>query len=66
MALEPIAVRPDAYAFIAVACGPLTDIALADDTAYDPADLDMLPPIRVRCLTGQDQKPFEFFRQETK
>lgn len=25
-------------AFIDVAFGPLTDIALADDTAYDPAD----------------------------
>jgi hypothetical protein len=43
----------------------LTDIALADDSAYDPADLEMLPAIRVRCLTGQDAKPFEFFRQET-
>jgi len=52
--------------FIDVAFGPLTDIALADDSAYDPADLEMLPPIRVRCLTGQDGKPFEFLEPAPK
>lgn len=30
--------RKTDVAFIDVAFGPLTDIALADDTAYDPAD----------------------------
>ena len=44
-----------------VAYGPLTHIALADDMAYELSDLDMLPSIRVRCLNGQVEKPFEFF-----
>lgn len=64
--LDTFAFRRTDFAFIDVAFGPLTDVALADDSAYDPADLEMLPPIRVRCLTGQVEKPFEFFRQETK
>jgi hypothetical protein len=64
--LDTYAFRSSDFAFIDVAYGTLTDIALAEETAYDPADLDMLPPIRVRCLIGQDEKPFEFFRQETK
>lgn len=64
--METYAFRSTDFSSVDVADGPLTDIALADDTAYDPADLEMLPPIRVRCLTGQDEKPFEFFRQETK
>lgn len=64
--METYAFRESDFEFIDVAFGPLTDIALADDTAYGPSDLDMLPPIRVRCLTGQDEKPFEFLEQETK
>lgn len=64
--LDTFAFRETDFAFIDVAFGPLTDIALADDTAYDSTDLAMLPPIRVRCLAGQDEKPFEFFQQETK
>ena len=64
--LDTFAFRETDFAFIDVAFGPLTDIALADDSAYDPADLFMLPPTRVRCLIGQAEKPFEFFRQETK
>lgn len=64
--LDTLAFRESDFAFIDVAFGPLTDIALADDSAYDPADLEMLPPIRVRCLTGQDGKPFEFFQKGTK
>jgi hypothetical protein len=64
--LETLAFRESDFAFIDMAFGPLTDIALSDDSAYDPADLDMLPPIRVRCLNGQDGKPFEFFEQATK
>lgn len=64
--LSTFAFRRSDFAFIDVAFGPLTDIALADDTAYELADLDMLPPIRVRCLLGNDAKPFEFFEQETK
>lgn len=64
--LDTYAFRSSDFAFIDVAYGTLTDIALADETAYDPADIDMLPPIRVRCLTGQDGKPFEFFEKATK
>ena len=62
--LSTFAFRESDFAFIDVFSGPLTDIALADDTAYDPADLDMLPQIRVRCLVGRNGKPFEFFEQE--
>lgn len=64
--METYAFRDSDLEFIDVAFGPLTDIALADDTAYEPSELDMLPPIRVRCLAGRDEKPFEFFEQETK
>lgn len=64
--LDTLAFRETDFAFIDIAFGPLTDIALADDTFYEPSDLDMLPPIRVRCLTGQDGKPFEFFEKVTK
>ena len=64
--LDTYAFRESDFEFIDVTFGPLTDIALADDTAYEPSDIDMLPPIRVRCLVGLDEKPFEFFGQETK
>jgi hypothetical protein len=64
--VETFAFRESDFKFIDVAFGPLTDIALADDTAYEPSDLEILPPIRVRCLTGQVEKPFEFFEKETK
>jgi hypothetical protein len=46
--------------------GPLTDIALADDTAYEFADQDIPPPIRVGRLDGQHEMSFEFFAQESK
>lgn len=64
--LSTFAFSQSNFAFIDVAYGALTEIALADDTAYDPGDVDMLPPIRVRCLTGQDERPFEFYREGTK
>ena len=59
--LLTFAFRRSDFAFIDVAYGPVTAIALADDTAYELADQDMLPPIRVRCLNGQHDKTFEFF-----
>ncbi|MDR0807782.1 MAG: hypothetical protein LBE86_01405 [Gemmobacter sp.] len=65
-ALDTFAFHRTDFALIDVAFGPLTDIALADDTAYESSDLEMLPPIGVRCLTGQGGKPFEFFEQATK
>ena len=62
--LSTFAFRESDFAFIDVFFGPLTDIALSDQSAYEPTDFDMLPPIRVRCLVGHDEKPFEFFEQE--
>jgi hypothetical protein len=59
--LSTFAFRRSDFAFIDVAHGALTDIALADDMAYELTDLDMLPPIRVRCLNDQHEKTFEFF-----
>jgi hypothetical protein len=59
--LETYAFRRSDFAFIDVAYGPLTDIALADDMAHELSDQDMLPPIRVRCLNGHHEKTFEFF-----
>jgi len=64
--LETYAFRESDFKFIDAAFGPLTDIALADNTAYELSDLDMLPPIRVRCLAGGDEKPFEFVEEKTK
>lgn len=62
--LDTLAFRETDFAFIDMIHGPLTDIALADHTVYAPSELDMLPPIKVRCLFGNDAKPFEFFEQE--
>lgn len=64
--LETYAFRASDFKFVDATFGPLTDIALTDDTAYAPSELDMLPPIRVRCLLGNDARPFEFFEQDTK
>lgn len=64
--LETYAFRASDFKFVDATFGPLTDIALTDDTAYAPSELDMLPPIRVRCLLGNDARPFEFVEQETK
>lgn len=64
--LETYAFRESDLKFIDAAFGPLTDIALADNTAYEPSDLDMLPPISVRCIAGGDEKPFEFVEEKTK
>ena len=64
--LNTYAFRASDLAFIDMTHGPLTDIALADDTVYAPSEIDMLPPIRVHCLLGNDEKPFEFFEQETR
>lgn len=64
--LETYAFRASDFKFVDATFGPLTDIALTDDTAYAPSELDMLPPTRVRCLLGNDARPFEFVEQETK
>ena len=64
--LETYAFRASDLNLVDATFGPLTDIALTDDSAYAPSELDMLPPIRVHCLLGNDAKPFEFFEQKTK
>lgn len=64
--LETYAFRASDFKFVDATFGPLTDIALTDDTAYASSEFDMLPPIRVRCLLGNDARPFEFFEQDTK
>ena len=64
--LETFAFRSSDFAFIDVAYGPLTDIALADDMAYEFSDVEMLPPIKVRCPSGQVGTPFEFFEPNPK
>lgn len=64
--LETYAFRASDFKFVDATFGPLTDIALTDDTGYATSELDMLPPIRVHCLLGNDAKPFEFFEQETR
>lgn len=64
--LSTFAFRISDFAFIDVAYVPLTDIALAENTAYEPSDLDMLPPIRVHCLAEGNGKPFEFVEEESK
>lgn len=62
--LKTYAFRASDFKFVDATFGPLTDIALTDDTAYESSEIEMLPPIRVRCLFGHDEKPFEFFEQE--
>lgn len=64
--METYAFRESDFAFIDVADGPLTDIALAEQSAYEPSDFDMLPPVGVRCLPEPGEKPFQFFQRVTK
>ena len=64
--LETYAFRASNFNFIDSTFGPLTDIALADVSAYGPSELDMLPPIKVQCLLVNDLEPFEFFEQKAK
>ena len=64
--LETYAFRASDFNFVDSTFGPLTDIALADVSAYGPSELDMMPPIKVRCLSGQVEKPFEFMEQNAK
>ena len=60
--LETFAFRATDFAFIDATFGPLTDIALADQTAYGPSDADLLPAIGLRCLPEPGEKPFRFFQ----
>ena len=60
--LETYAFCASDFKFVDATFGPLTDIALAEDMAYETSESDMLPPIWVRCLVGLDENPFEFLR----
>ena len=64
--LQTLAFRATDFAFIDVTFGPLTDIALADQTAYGPSDADLLPAIGVRCLPDSPEKPFQFFQRRAR
>ena len=64
--LETYPFRVSEFSFIGAVKGPLTNIGLDEDAAYDPAMFDNLPPIGVRCLAGQPDKLFEFFEHEKK
>ena len=64
--METYAFRESDFSFIDVADGSLTDIALAEQSAYEPSDFDMLPPVGVRCLPEPFEKPFQFFQRVTK
>lgn len=61
--LETYAFRASDFNFVDSTFGPLTDIALADVSAYGPSELDMLPPIKVQCRLVNDLEPFEFLEQ---
>ena len=63
---ETYAFREADFEFIDVSDGPLTDIALQDNTHPEELDPKMLPPIGVRCLSEPDGKPFEFVGPATK
>lgn len=58
--LETFAFRASDFAFIDVAFGPLTDIALLDSSHPEAADTAMQPPILVECLSGPSGGPFRF------
>ena len=64
--LDTYAFRASDLAFIDVAFGPLTDIALQDSTYPEELDPDMLPPVGVQCLSEQDGKPFAFVERAIK
>jgi hypothetical protein len=64
--LNTFAVRETDFALIDVAFGPLSDIALSEDTSYDPADLAILPPTALRRLAGQPDTPVEVLEHAKK
>ncbi|QLQ17699.1 MAG: hypothetical protein HZT43_01695 [Exiguobacterium profundum] len=58
--LETFAFRETDFAFIDVAFGPLTDIALIDSSHPEAADTAMQPPILVECISDEGGIPFRF------
>ncbi len=58
--LETFAFRASDFAFIDVAFGPLTDIALLDSNETEAEDMAMQPSILVECISDEGGSPFRF------
>jgi|GEM_PF-1703512 len=58
--LETFAFRASDFAFIDVAFGPLTDIALLDSNETEAEDMSMQPPILVECISDRAGIPLRF------
>lgn len=56
--LDTYAFRGSDFAFIDLAAGPLTDIALLDRSQLEAEDMAMQPPILVECLSSPGGRPF--------
>jgi hypothetical protein len=59
--LDTYAFRKSDFEYVDDAFGLLTDITMQDERAWVPADIHMLPPIGVHCLSEPGGKLFEFF-----
>ena len=58
--LETFAFRASDFAFIDMAFGPMTDIALLDSSEIEAEDMSMQPPILVECISDEGGSPFIF------
>lgn len=58
--LETFAFSASDFAFIDMAFGPVTDIALLDSSHPEAADTAMQPPILVDCISDEGGSPFRF------
>lgn len=58
--LDTYAFSGSDFAFIDVAVGALTDIALLDSSQIEAEDMSMQPPILVECLSEITDRPFRF------
>ncbi|MEZ5778089.1 MAG: hypothetical protein R3E44_06975 [Paracoccaceae bacterium] len=58
--LDTFAFRGSDFAFIDVAAGALTDIALLDTSQIEAEDMSMQPQILVECLSDSSGSPFRF------
>lgn len=64
--LETYAFRASDFAFIDMAFGSLTDIALLDTSDEGAEDVVMQPPIPVECLSDPSGNPFRFVMKARK
>ena len=58
--LETFAFRASDFAFIDIAFGPVTDIALLDSSHPEAADTAMQPPTLVECISDEGGSPLRF------